>query len=171
MPRICLAMLSIAVLAACGDSGQPLAPTTAAPRAPLASATTTVTNDFVPLFGATFVPCANGGAGETVFYQGTLHEVTRSTESASGNFSITFHSNPQGVKGTGEITGDTYQGTGSATATFTMGPGQTVAIASSFQLIGPGTDNNFRLHSTFHITVNANGELTSMVDNFSAECS
>jgi hypothetical protein len=164
-------MLSVAVLAACGDSGQPLAPSTAASGAPRVSAQTEITNEFVPLFGATFVPCANGGAGETVFYEGTLHEVTRATESASGNFSITFHSNPQGVKGTGEITGDIYQGTGSSTATFTMGPGQTVAIASSFQLIGPGTDNNFRLHVTAHLTVNANGEVTSEVDNFSAECS
>jgi hypothetical protein len=43
MQRICIALLSIAALAACGDSGQPLAPKAAAPGAARADAAFTDT--------------------------------------------------------------------------------------------------------------------------------
>jgi len=164
-------MLSVAVLAACGDSGQPLAPTTAAPRAPLVSATTTVTNEFTPYSSLQFVPCANGGAGEDVLLEGTLHSVTRTTESASGNFSFTVHENPQGVTGTGAITGDKYQGTGAFTLRGTLAAGQEMTVTESFLVVGPGPDNNFTVHLTGHFTVNANGEFTSDFFNTSVECS
>ncbi|MET0399297.1 MAG: hypothetical protein ABW277_21080 [Longimicrobiaceae bacterium] len=166
MRHICIAMLSMAVLAACGDSGQPLAP-----AAPLVSATTTVTNERVPFSTLQFVSCANEGAGEEVLLEGTLHQLARATESAGGTFSITIHENPQGVSGTGLTTGDKYQGTGSFTLRGTMGPGETFTVTSSFLVVGPGPDNNFTVHETFHYTVNANGEVTSEVDNFSVSCS
>jgi hypothetical protein len=170
MSRICIAMLSIVTLAACGDSENPLAPSSAASGAPRVSATTTVTNERVPFFAAGPVPCANGGAGDFVVLEGTSHNVTRTTESASGNLSVTFHSNTQGVKGTGLITGDTYQGNSSTTESITMGPGETRTFTGSFLVVGPGPDNNFTVHQTTHLTVNANGEVTSDVDNISFEC-
>lgn len=171
MRRFCIAMLSAAVLAACGDSGQPLAPPTLAPTAPLVSATTTVTNEFVPIVNTTFVSCANGGAGEDVLFEGTLHTLTRTTESASGQVSYTVHENPQGVKGTGQITGDTYQLSGTATDRGTLGPGQTATLTLRFLAIGPGTDNNFYLRLTGHYTVNANGEFTADFFEVASECS
>ena len=169
MKRFCLAVLSMAVLAACGDSGQPLAPT-AAPTGPLVSATTEITNEFVPFSQLNFVECANGGLGEEVLLEGTLHSLSRTTESASGNFSYTIHLNPQGLTGTGQTTGDTYRATGGFTLRGTVGPGETFTVNDIFQLIGPGTDNNLRVHTTVHYTVNANGEVTSEVDNTTITC-
>ncbi|MBI4420235.1 MAG: hypothetical protein HY560_05360, partial [Gemmatimonadetes bacterium] len=41
---------------------------------------------------------------------------------------------------------------------------------NNFRIIGEGSGNNLLVHATSHITVNANGELTAVVDNFSVEC-
>lgn len=169
MKRFSLAVLSVSLLAACGDAGQPLAPS-AGPAAPRLAASTTITNESFPLSAFTFVPCANGGAGENVEFAGDLHIISRVTQSASGNFSITFHENPLGMHGTGVVTGDTYQVTGAGNQTMTLGPGQTETFISQFPVIGPGPDNNLKLHTTTHVTVNANGEVTSVVDNTSATC-
>ena len=171
MQRFYLAILSVAVLAACGDSGQPLAPSTEAPTAPLVSATTTITNERVPFSTVEFVSCANGGAGEEVVFEGTLHTLTRTTETSSGNFSITIHENPQGVKGTGQITGDTYQLSGSFNESHTVAAGETGSLHLRFLVTGPGTDNNFHLRVSGHYTVNANGEVTVDFFDISAECS
>jgi hypothetical protein len=168
MPRFYLAVLSVAVLAACSDSGQLLAPPT---EARVDAAVTTVTNERLPFSQTTFVPCANEGLGEDVLLEGSIHEVTRSTETGSGNISFTIHLNPQGISGTGLTTGDTYQGMGAFTLRGTLAPGETFTVTDVFQVIGPGPDNNFSAHTTFHVTVNANGELTSEVNNFSVECS
>lgn len=171
MPRVSFALLSVVLLAACSDSGQPLAPSTRAPAVPRSSATTTITNQTVPFSSLQFVPCANGGAGENVLLQGTLHLVSRFTVAESGQASATVHENLQGVSGTGQITGDKYQGTDSNTLRATLGVGTTFTQTSSFQVVGPGPDNNFTAHLTSHFTVNANGEITS--DHFisSVECS
>ena len=40
---------------------------------------------------------------------------------------------------------------------------------NNFRIIGQDPDNNYLVHETFHVTVNANGELTAFVDNFSIE--
>ena len=168
MRRLYLAISSVAVLAACGDSGQPLA---SAPTTPQLSATTTVTNQRVPFSGSTFVPCANGGAGENVVYAGTLHEVFRATETSSGNFSVTIHANPQGIKGTGEITGDTYQFSGGFTEIHTLAAGETGTIHDRFQVTGPGPENNFLFVASGHFTVNANGDVTADFFDISVTCS
>lgn len=171
MPRVACALLSVVLLAACSESGQPLAPSTRAPAVPRSSATTTIQNLDIPFSSLQFVPCANGGAGENVLLEGTLHLVSRFTVSANGEASATVHENLQGVSGTGQITGDKYQGTDSNTLGATLAAGTTFTQTSSFQVIGPGPDNNFTAHLTSHFTVNANGEITS--DHFisSVECS
>ncbi len=46
------------------------------------------------------VPCARGGAGETVQFYGTVNLIYKANS---------YHLNFQGVKATGLITGDTYQ--------------------------------------------------------------
>ena len=43
-------------------------------------------------------------------------------------------------------------------------------FVNNFRIVGQGTDNNFLVHQTFHVTVNANGMLTALVNNFSVEC-
>jgi hypothetical protein len=43
-------------------------------------------------------------------------------------------------------------------------------MVNNFRIIGQGTGNNFLVHETFHITVNADGTMTASVDNFSVDC-
>jgi hypothetical protein len=48
--------------------------------------------------------------------------------------------------------------------------GYEYTYVNNFRIIGQGPGNNYLIHNNFHYTINANGELTAWVDNFSAEC-
>ena len=136
-----------------------------------ANASITV-NDSTPLSISVFVPCAAGGAGEIVDLSGNLH--TLITETINGNnISGVMHFQPQGVTGTGEITGLKYQGTGVTSTSFKMSlqNGQAnMTFVNRFDDIGQGPGNNFTVHETAHVTFNANGTVTVFFDNFSVDC-
>ena len=127
-------------------------------------------NESVPIAVDVFVPCANGGAGELVALEGNVHMLLIITENAN-HLSVKSHSQPQGVRGTGLTTGDKYQGTGVTQDHFTVNRGaETITFVNNFRIIGQGPGNNLLVHGVFHITFNANGEVTATVDNFSVEC-
>jgi hypothetical protein len=159
-------IFSLALLAACGDSSQPLAP----PDDASFAAITETTNEFVPISFTQFVPCANAGAGEDVLVEGTIHRVFHATETPNG-LRLHIHENFQGVTGTGLTTGDTYQGAGNVNAHLHLAPGVTETFERQFLLVGPGPDNNLRVRESHHLTVNANGELTTVRDDITVECS
>lgn len=119
-----------------------------------------------------FVPCAAGGAGETVDLSGPLHVLMSFTINGN-NVSGVQHFQPQGISGTGETTGAKYQATGVTSTTFQMSlqNGQaSETFINRFDIIGQGPGNNFRVHETAHITINANGTVTVNFDNFNVEC-
>ncbi len=118
-----------------------------------------------------FVPCANGGAGEVIDVSGPLHVLQSLTISSSGNFSDVFHFQPQGISGVGLTTGAKYQATRITQFKdhFNNLPFSSSFI-NNFYMIGQGPGNNFKVHETFHFTVNANGDLTAFVDNFFVTC-
>ncbi|HEX6371391.1 MAG TPA: hypothetical protein VF006_20910 [Longimicrobium sp.] len=165
MQRLYFAALSLVVLAACGDSGQLLAP----PTERLDAASTETTSQIVPFSLTEFVPCAAGGAGEIVQVEGTLHTVFHITETPNG-LRISIHENPQDVNGTGLTTGDTYHATGSFNAHLHLAPGVTESRQRQFLLVGPGPDNNFTVHQTSHITVTPDGDVTADFDKITIEC-
>lgn len=146
----------------------------------LASALTIVTaaaaraevteNVKVPLDIAVYIPCADGGAGELVTLSGNLHVLIRFTQSKRGGIHAGSHFQPQGITGVGETTGDTYRGTGVTQDQFNATVGVEETFVNNFRIIGQGPGNNFLLHSVFHITINANGTLTTLVDRFSVDC-
>jgi len=117
------------------------------------------------------VPCALGGAGETVHLTGELHSVFHVTEDESGGYHTVSHSQPQGVSGVGLTSGDRYQGTGVTrwTTNFNVFPYNDTFI-NNFRIIGQGPGNNYTIHHNIHVTINANGDVTADVDNFKAEC-
>ena len=164
------------LLLGCGDVAQ--GPTALSPSAsPLLNASansafTQTTNEQVPVTIFVFVSCANGGAGEVVALQGDLHILSHVTVSNSGNVHVKVHFQPMGISGQGLTTGDKYQGTGVTQEQFNSnGPLPiTDTFINNFRIIGQGPGNNFLVHATFHITINANGDVTSVVDNFKAEC-
>jgi hypothetical protein len=127
-------------------------------------------NSIFPVDLFLIVPCANGGAGELVELTGNLHDMFYIMPNTKGGFHIKGHDNPQGVSGIGQTTGAKYQGTGvtSFETNFHVGAQQT--SINNFSVIGQGPGNNFSVHDNLHLTVNANGVVTSFHDNFSVEC-
>jgi hypothetical protein len=155
MKRI-LALCAIAVM---------LVSVTAAPAA-------VTTNDKQTTAFSVFVPCANAGAGESV--DGTIDLHTLITSTVNGNnVSGKFHFEPQGGDLVGSVTGDKYQPTGVTQDHFkgSLQNGQfTETFVNNFRIIGQGPGNNFLVHEVFHITINANGDVTVNHDRVSVDC-
>lgn len=119
-----------------------------------------------------FIPCANGGAGEDVVLSGYLHVLTSFTINDNivrGKFLF----QPQGISGVGLTTGDTYHATGGTQGefkgSFVNGQYEETSV-NNFRIIGQGTGNNLLVHENFHITVNANGVVTTVIDNTTIDC-
>ena len=123
-----------------------------------------------PLQIEVFIPCANGGAGETVILSGILHDVFHVTEFADGTFFLKIHDQPQNIKGVGETTGAVYEATG-VTQTRISSIGPTTTFINNFRIIGPGPGNNLLIQQLMHVTVNGKGEITAEFARARAECS
>jgi hypothetical protein len=126
-------------------------------------------NDMTEITLDVFIPCAAGGAGELVELTGPLHTLISYTI-AGKNVSGYFHFQPQGISGTGLTTGAKFQATGITQegfhASFVNGQAN-ITFINNFRIIGQGTGNNFLIHD---LTINADGIVTIVHDNFSAEC-
>jgi hypothetical protein len=130
------------------------------------------TNMSFPVAISVFIPCAVGGAGEVVTLTGNLHVLISTTVNAN-HISVDMHFQPQGISGTGSVSGDKYQGTGITRFSFEADVAGFPFIETSvnnFKIIGQGPGNNFLLHENVHLTVNANGAVTTTIDNSSASC-
>ena len=130
------------------------------------------TNNTAEISLEVFVPCAAGGFGEVVDLSGRLHSLI--TFTINGNeVSGLMHFQPQGLGGTGETTGTRYRGTGVTKSSFSgsLQNGQfNTTFVNNFRIIGQGPGNNFLVHETAHITINADGTLRVNHDNLSTEC-
>ena len=129
-------------------------------------------NDTTDINLTVFIPCAAGGAGEVVDLAGPLHTLVTLTINGN-NASGFFHFQPQGISGTGETTGAKYQATGVTQESFksSLQNGQAnMTYVNNFRIIGQGPGNNYLVHETLHITVNAAGTVTVSHDNFSVDC-
>lgn len=140
---------------------------------PSLAATTFTTTSRIPVSLFAFVPCANEGAGEFVSLAGTVNEVLRLTIDDAGGLHLKGQDNPQGVAGVGLTSGATYQGTGVSQFTQDVRPAGfpvTFTAVNNFRIIGQGAVGNLLVHELFHVTVNANGNLTAFVADFSLVC-
>jgi hypothetical protein len=114
-----------------------------------------------------FIP----GTRETVDFSGPLHLLLTLTVNGN-NASGKIQSQPQGLSGTSS-TGAKYQGTGVTEETFTVSlqNGQAhFTMINNFRIIGQGQSGNLLIHATVHVTINANGTATAVVDGETAEC-
>jgi len=134
-----------------------------------APASSFTANSFFPIDLIVFVPCANGGLGEDVELSGTLHDLFHVTFN-DNTVHVKTHDQPQGISGTGLVTGDKYQGTGVTQDEFTVAVAQEETFIDNFRIIGQGTGNHLLVHENVHVTVNANGTVTASHDNFSIDC-
>ena len=134
-----------------------------------APASSFTVNSVFPIDLAVFVPCANGGVGEDVLLSGNLHDLIHVTVN-DNSVHVKTHDQPQGISGTGVVTGDKYQGTGVTQDEFNTSFGMEETFINNFRIIGQGPGNNFLVHENFHITINANGTVTASHDNFTVDC-
>lgn len=114
-----------------------------------------------------FIPCANAGEGEMVSGDIILHAVIHTTKEGR----VTrVHVNVQGGTLTGESTGTVYQASGRNSYVFDNPEGAyTQTSVNEFHYVGQG-GVRYRIFTTNHTTLNANGELTSRVDNVRVDC-
>jgi hypothetical protein len=167
--RWCALGLAALALAGCDDSSAPTSADSSTPPASFRAVVTT-TNFSFPLEQTVFVPCANGGAGESVTLSGSLHEVFHVTVNDAGHSTVKFFDQPQGVSGVGSVTGTKYQGTGVTQDIRTTRVGFEETFVNVFQMVGQGPGNNFAVHEKLHVTVNANGTVTTSRDPIETTC-
>ena len=114
------AFFVVAVLISCSKNmadvpGQQNAQLASANVSPNASTRTSTVA--VPFEYTVFVPCANGGAGDSVFVTGKTNFVYNMTWTDQ-NFTMLYHDNDHEVKGVGLSSGGTYTGSGETNGTF-----------------------------------------------------
>jgi hypothetical protein len=119
-----------------------------------------------------FIDCANGGLGEEILFTGSLHLITHMT--ISGNRVSVFEVAAFHETGTGLSTGDKYESTVAyrwqpVSGSLVNGQFLTAFVAHA-AITGPGPGNNMYFPLTFHITINANGEVTAEVERGDFTC-
>ena len=127
-------------------------------------------NVSVPLATSTFVPCANGGAGEVVNLTGSLHVLATVTFDSAGGVHGTLLFNPQNVSGVGSVSGAGYRGTGETLSTFSGNVGAVSTLVNNFRIIGARGAGSLRVHENVAVVVNANGTVTTSLDHVSVTC-
>ena len=116
-----------------------------------------------------YIPCANGGAGEVVSGDITIHATEH--HSKNGNL-IKVHFNPRAGIIKGEITGDIFRATGVESWNLTFNknnPNHAHQYRARIHIVGKG-GTQFKLYILFHHTFNANGELTTEFENVNIDC-
>jgi len=159
-----LAILGIAALAIACDS--PTTPTTNALTIPVTTANAVIFNDKADL--ATFAPdnCGNSGG---IFLTATWHQLLAVTFDAAGGFHLKRHINIQG-QGSDPATGINYVVNEAVNDEFNGKVGFEETFVIHYNLIATGKAPNATVFEDFHITVNANGDVTSFHDNIRINC-
>ena len=75
-----------------------------------------------------------------------------------------------GLGGTGLTTGAKYLGSRETLSNFNGTVGVEETLVNNFALIGQEPGNTLLVHENHHVTVNADGTVTSSHDNFSITC-
>lgn len=132
------------------------------------AAAAVVTQERIPIEGFVFEDLCGK---DLVHTSGSLHLVFSFTNN-NNRVSGTVHGNPQGAKLI-DGSGQEYVGTGVFQSTFSepLENGATTFLAlDSFKIIGKGGATSFLVQTTISTTINANGEMTSSVENMSVRC-
>lgn len=159
-----IACLAVAV-AACQETATE--PALDGPATVLAAAAspqaTQVFKDPVAVFVG--IPCL----GEVAQLEGVMHSSFHTSADANGGFHAKAMFNPSGLTGT-TPSGLVYNGTGNTQEHLNLTAGVTQTFVNNFRMIGRAGAPSLRIHQVFHITINANGDITALVDNVSATC-
>ncbi len=157
-PRLRAALISATLLVFAAAAGSPA----------FGQATTTTTNEEVPVSSSVVNPCN----GDVVNYQGTLHVTNTLTTDSSGGFHLKTHTNFQDVSGTGVPSGLNYRvvTTRNETVNDSDSAQFETTVIQTIKAVSQTSAPNLFIHIVMHITVNANGQTTSTVTEVTAEC-
>lgn len=122
-------------------------------------------NEKNPVTWTVVIPCS----GETVVAEGYMHHKEAVTVDGAGGFHVTISDQPMGLQGV-DTAGNKYNGVGGTRMTENMKVGYVYTYVNNYRFIGAGKAPNFSVHETYHITINANGELTADVVNVKVTC-
>lgn len=117
----------------------------------------------------TFVIACNG---EEVLLTGELLLISHTTIDAKGGFHSKFTLVPRDVRGVGSE-GTLYKAVGGQRSHFNADADEAPldeTFTTMFNLVSQGGSENLQSKGTFHITINAKGEITAFVDSFSDRC-
>ena len=156
--------LAALVLAGCEQGMDPAQPGVARQAAAVASH-----GSFKEPFSAVVInPCVP----EEVVLTGSLHTSFSTVFDAAGGVHFKISTTPQGVSGTGAVTGAKYQASGSENTSSMLLSGGTITetFTNTFNLTAQGNVPNFKLKITQHLTINANGEVSAVVDHTETSC-
>lgn len=133
-----------------------------------AQATTTTTNETVPFTSSVFNQCN----GDTVTFSGSLHVTNTMTIDASGSTHLRTHTNYQNVTGTGTPSGITYRVKTVTNEVVNDSEEQqyNATVISTVKLNAQGPTLDYFLRIAMRVTVNANGETTTQVQEVLVEC-
>jgi hypothetical protein len=136
---------------------------------PTTASAAVVQNVSVPL-DVTFL--ANPCTGDDMHFTGTIHLLAAETFDGSGGIHIHFDNNVSRVTAVGTPSGTVYHGVGGGWVEFNARDPYPFVYTETdvFGLISTGSSPNFFAIATFHVTVNANGTITSDVARISVGC-
>ena len=91
-----------------------------------------------------------------------------------GGLRLSAHINSQGVSGVALNSGTTYRGVGADQEHLKVKPGsaEVLTVNGTMHFVGKGggSADNFRQHFLIHITINANGTMTSEIERTTISC-
>jgi hypothetical protein len=131
-----------------------------------------VVNVLEPFNATVEVDCDQDGTPEDIVeLSGQLHVlITETINEKVGRFKVQFV--PRNVTGTGTLTGEKYRGVGLTRETSTEvigGPFQ-LTFVNNFYVIGQGAGYRYLGHQTFHVTLDADGNVVVLQDNAFLTC-
>jgi len=115
-----------------------------------------VYNVSMPLDGVISNPCT----GEDFVMSGSGRLIMRETITANGSH-YGMHFNSEGMRGVGLTSGRMYRVMDSWNESGYIGKGQVITSGETFQIIGRGGMADFVVHTLFHLTMDANGDMTA----------
>jgi len=141
---------------------------TSATISPNASTRTSIVA--VPFENTAFVPCANGGAGDSVRLTGKTNFVYQMTWT-DHDFTMVYHDNDHEVKGVGVFSGETFTGSGGTNGTF-MGAWVNSQWVGNFveqtKVIGKNTV--FTITQKLHLIVTPDGNVVVRIVDQTVTC-
>ena len=129
----------------------------------------TTTDRVIEPFETTVLACN----GEDVTVSGELLLISHTTIDAGGGIHSKFTLVPRHVRGVGSVTSTQYKAVGGQRSHFNedadFAP-LNETFTTMFNLVSQGGSDNLKFKGTFHITINAKGEVTAFVERFSEKC-